>query len=38
VLNAATYEFKYTPLNVKGSAGAPVSFKYDCKANTSSDE
>lgn len=38
VLNAATYEFKYTPLNIKGSAGTPVSFKYDCRTNTSSDE
>ncbi|MEO5675956.1 MAG: type VI secretion system tube protein Hcp [Usitatibacter sp.] len=33
VLNAAAFEFKYTPLNVKGSAGAPVSFRWDCASN-----
>jgi type VI secretion system secreted protein Hcp len=38
VLNAATYEFKYTPLNIKGSPGAAVSFKYDCRTNSATDE
>jgi type VI secretion system secreted protein Hcp len=38
VLNASTYEFKYQPTNIKGSVGSPVSFKYDCKLNTASDE
>ncbi len=33
VLNARSYEFKYTPQNIKGSAGTPVSFKWDCAAN-----
>lgn len=33
VLNAAAFEFKYTPQSVKGSAGAPVSFKWDCASN-----
>lgn len=33
VLNAAAFEFKYTPQSVKGSAGAPVSFKWDCALN-----
>ena len=33
VLNARSYEFKYTPQTIKGSAGSPVSFKWDCAAN-----
>jgi type VI secretion system secreted protein Hcp len=33
VLNARTFEFKYTPTTVKGSLGKPVSFKWDCAAN-----
>ena len=33
VLNASAFEFKYTPQTIKGSAGAPISFKWDCKAN-----
>ena len=32
VINARTFEFKYTPSSVKGSV-TPVSFKYDCAAN-----
>ena len=33
VLNARSYEFKYTPQTVKGSPGTSVSFKWDCAAN-----
>ena len=33
VLNARSFEFKYTPTNIKGAAGQPVSFKWDCAAN-----
>jgi len=33
VLNARTYEFKYSPTTVKGSIGKPVTFKWDCAAN-----
>jgi type VI secretion system secreted protein Hcp len=33
VLNAAAFEFKYTPQNLKGAPGSPVSFKYDCSTN-----
>jgi hypothetical protein len=33
VLNARTFEFKYTPTDVKGSLGKPVSFKWDCAEN-----
>jgi type VI secretion system secreted protein Hcp len=36
VINARSFEFKYTPGNLKGSSGAPVSFKYDCAANKAS--
>jgi len=32
VINARSFEFKYTPSNVKGSV-TPVSFKYDCASN-----
>jgi type VI secretion system secreted protein Hcp len=32
VLNARTFEFKYTPTTVKGSIGKPVTFKWDCVA------
>ena len=32
VINARSFEFKYTPSSVKGSV-TPVSFKYDCAAN-----
>jgi len=32
VINARTFEFKYTPSSIKGSV-TPVSFKYDCAAN-----
>jgi type VI secretion system secreted protein Hcp len=32
VLNARTFEFKYTPSNITGSLGTPVSFKWDCLA------
>lgn len=33
VLNARSFEFKYTPQTVKGSIGAPVTFKWDCASN-----
>lgn len=33
VLNAGTFEFKYTPTDVKGKVGTPVSFKWDCMSN-----
>jgi type VI secretion system secreted protein Hcp len=33
VLNAAAFEFKYMPQTIKGSVGAPVSFKWDCASN-----
>ena len=33
VLNARSFEFKYSPTTVKGELGAPVSFKWDCAAN-----
>ena len=33
VLNARTFDFKYVPTTVKGSAGSPVSFKFDCAQN-----
>jgi len=33
VLNARSFDFKYTPLTIKGTAGTPVSFKWDCAAN-----
>jgi type VI secretion system secreted protein Hcp len=33
VLNAAAFEFKYTPTDAKGKLGTPVSFKWDCAAN-----
>jgi len=35
VLNARSFDFKYTPLTIKGTAGTPVSFKWDCAANKS---
>jgi len=34
VLNAATYEFQYTPATVKGVPGTPVSFKFNCATNS----
>lgn len=36
VLNARTFEWKYSPVTIKGELGAPVSFKYDCAANKAS--
>ena len=36
VLNAAQFEFKYTPQTIKGSVGTPVSFKWDCAGNKGS--
>jgi len=36
VLNARTFEFKYSPTTIKGELGAPVSFKWDCAANKAS--
>ena len=33
VLNAQSFEFKYTPTDSKGKIGQPVSFKWDCGAN-----
>ena len=33
VLNARSFEFKYSPTTIKGELGAPVSFKWDCAAN-----
>ena len=33
VLNAGAFEFKYTPTDVKGKLGTPVSFMWDCMAN-----
>lgn len=33
VLNAGAFEFKYTPTDVRGKIGTPVSFKWDCMAN-----
>jgi type VI secretion system secreted protein Hcp len=33
VINARSFDFKYTPITVKGTLGKPVSFKYDCAAN-----
>lgn len=36
VINARSFEFKYTPGMVKGSSVTPVSFKYDCAANKAS--
>jgi type VI secretion system secreted protein Hcp len=33
VLNAAAFEFQYTPQTVKGTVGTPVNFKFDCAAN-----
>jgi len=30
VLNARSFEFKYSPLTVKGTLGQPVTFKWDC--------
>ena len=33
VINARSFDFKYTPTTVKGSLGKPVSFKYDCAQN-----
>jgi type VI secretion system secreted protein Hcp len=33
VVNAGSFEFKYTPSNVKGSVGQPVSFKWSCVDN-----
>ena len=33
VLNAGAFEFKYTPTDVKGKVGTPVSFKWDCISN-----
>ncbi|HUP96814.1 MAG TPA: type VI secretion system tube protein Hcp [Usitatibacter sp.] len=36
VLNARSFDFKYTPTSVKGSLGKPVSFKYDCASNKAS--
>lgn len=33
VLQAGAFEFKYTPTDVKGKIGTPVSFKWDCAAN-----
>jgi hypothetical protein len=33
VLNAQSFEFKYTPQNIKGAIGAPVMFKWDCASN-----
>ena len=33
VLNARTFEYKYTPTTIKGSLGLPVSFKWDCAQN-----
>ena len=33
VLNARSFDFKYTPTTVKGTLGKPVSFKYDCAEN-----
>jgi|SRR4051812_5266894 type VI secretion system secreted protein Hcp len=35
VLAARSFEFKYTPLTVKGTAGQPVTFKWDCAENKS---
>lgn len=33
VLNAGAFEFKYTPTDLKGGLGTPVSFKWDCSSN-----
>ena len=33
VLNAQSFEFKYTPTNIKGGIAAPVLFKWDCASN-----
>lgn len=33
VLNAGAFEFKYTPTDVKGGLGTPVSFKWDCTSH-----
>ena len=33
VLNARSFEFKYSPTTIKGELGAPESFKRDCAAN-----
>ena len=33
VLNARSFEFKYSPTTIKGELGAPISFKWDCAAN-----
>jgi type VI secretion system Hcp family effector len=33
VLKAQAFEFKYTPITVKGAVGTPVSFKWDCAEN-----
>jgi len=35
VINARSFEFKYTPTTIKGSTGKVVSFKYDCAENKS---
>jgi type VI secretion system secreted protein Hcp len=34
VLNAAEFEFQYTPQTAKGSVGTPVSFKFNCATNS----
>lgn len=33
VLVAGSFDFQYTPTDVKGTIGKPVSFKWDCVAN-----
>ena len=33
VLNAQSFEFKYTPTDAKGKLGTPVRFEWDCGAN-----
>ena len=33
VINARSFEYKYSPVGIKGELGQPVSFKFDCAAN-----
>lgn len=33
VVNAVSFEFKYSPLTVKGTAGQPLTFKWNCAEN-----